>query len=253
MAKHLLIVSLAWAFVLALWAPAAAPAAGPLAHTYSIVARDPRTGEMGVAVQSHWFGVGTIVAWAEAGVGAVATQSFVEPAYGPRGLELMRTGLSAPDALKALLAADPAEAVRQIAFVDSQGRVATHTGARCVACAGHLAGAHFSVQANMMLNDAVVPAMRRAFEASSGPLAERLMAALEAAEAAGGDIRGRQAAAILVVPAMTASLGALVNVPLAAVLFTVEGFGSQFMIPGDRKSTRLNSSHVTTSRMPSSA
>jgi len=199
MAKYLLLITLIGVLGLAVWTPAAAPAAGPLAHTYSIVARDPRTGEMGVAVQSHWFGVGTIVAWAEAGVGAVATQSFVEPAYGPRGLELMRTGLSAPDALRALLAADPAEAVRQIAFVDSQGRVATHTGARCVACAGHLAGAQFSVQANMMLNDAVVPAMRRAFEASSGPLAERLMAALEAAEAAGGDIRGRQAAAILVV------------------------------------------------------
>jgi uncharacterized Ntn-hydrolase superfamily protein len=198
MAKHLMIVALAWVFALPLWVQAAAPG-GPLAHTFSIVARDPRTGEMGVAVQSHWFGVGTIVAWAEAGVGAVATQSFVEPAYGPRGLELMRSGLAAPDALKALVAADPAEAVRQVAFVDAGGRVATHTGARCIAWAGHLAGAQFSVQANMMLNDRVVPAMRRAFESSSGPLAERLVGALEAAEAAGGDIRGRQAAAVLVV------------------------------------------------------
>jgi uncharacterized Ntn-hydrolase superfamily protein len=170
-----------------------------LVHTYSIVARDPATGEMGVAVQSHWFSVGSIVTWAEAGVGAVATQSFVDPAYGPKGLDLMRRGVPAPDALKALLAVDPGEGVRQVAFVDAQGRVGAHTGSKCIEHAGHHAGGGYSVQANMMLNDKVVPAMSAAFEATRGDLAERLRAALEAAQAAGGDVRGRQSAAILVV------------------------------------------------------
>jgi uncharacterized Ntn-hydrolase superfamily protein len=172
-----------------------------LAHTYSIVARDPKTGQMGVAVQSHWFSVGSIVAWAEAGVGAVATQSFVEPSYGPLGLDLMRAGKSAPDALKALLAADPQEAVRQVAMVDSHGRVATHTGASCIVAAGHKAGEQYSAQANMMLKDTVWGAMSRAFESAQGDLTDRLLAALEAAEAEGGDIRGRQSASILVVSA----------------------------------------------------
>ncbi len=171
-------------------------------HTYSIVARDSVTGEMGVAVQSHWFSVGSIVSWAEAGVGAVATQSFVEPAYGPGGLDRMRSGMSAGAALKELVAADADEAVRQVAFVDAQGRAAAHTGARCIQSAGHQVGAGYSVQANMMLNADVVPAMVRAFEGSSGkPLAERLMLTLEAAQAAGGDIRGQQSAALLVVRA----------------------------------------------------
>jgi uncharacterized Ntn-hydrolase superfamily protein len=168
-------------------------------HTYSIVARDPSTGEMGVAVQSHWFSVGSIVSWAEAGVGAVATQSFVDPSYGKLGLDLMRAGKSAPDALKALLAGDEARDVRQVAMIDAQGRVSAHTGAKNIADAGHHVGTNYSVQANLMLNDKIWPAMARAFEASSGDLAERMMAALEAAQQAGGDIRGKQSAALVVV------------------------------------------------------
>ncbi len=167
--------------------------------TYSIVARDPATGELGVAVQSHWFSVGSIVTWAEGGVGAVATQSFVEPSYGPLGLALMRAGKSAPEALAALLAADLNRDVRQVAMIDTAGRAAAHTGARCIAAAGHATGAAFSVQANMMDNDRVWPAMKTAYENATGDLADRLVAALDAAEAAGGDIRGRQSAAILVV------------------------------------------------------
>ena len=169
--------------------------------TYSIVARDPATGQMGVAVQSHWFSVGSIVPWAEAGVGAVATQSFVEPSYGPLGLELMRMGRSAPDALRALVSTDPDEAVRQVAMVDAGGRVAAHTGARAIVAAGHHVGGEFSTQANLMENATVWDAMARAYEASDGDLAERLLAALEAAEREGGDIRGRQSAAIVVVSA----------------------------------------------------
>lgn len=170
-----------------------------LVHTYSIVARDPATGELGVAVQSHYFNVGGTVPWAEAGVGAVATQAFGEASYGPWGLERLRGGQAAPDALAALLEEDPGREVRQVAMVDAQGRVAVHTGASCIAWAGHDTGAQFSVQANMMLSDAVVPAMKRAYESADGPLADRLLAALDAAEAAGGDIRGRQSAALLVV------------------------------------------------------
>ena len=168
-------------------------------HTYSIVARDAKTGELGVAVQSHWFSVGTSVAWAEAGIGAVATQSFIDPSYGPLGLALMRAGRSAPDALKGLLAADEGRDVRQVAMVDAAGRVAAHTGARCIPAAGDHIGEGYTVQANLMEKDTVWPAMAKAYEASRGDLAERLLAALEAAESQGGDIRGRQSAAILVV------------------------------------------------------
>lgn len=174
-------------------------AAEPRAFTYSIVARDPATGEMGVAVQSHWFSVGSVVPWAEAGVGAVATQSFVDPSYGPLGLALMRAGKTAPEALKALLAGDGQAEVRQVAMVDARGNVAAHTGARCIAAAGHETGEQFSVQANLMENPSVWPAMAKAFREAKGDLADRLVAALEAAEAAGGDIRGRQSAALLVV------------------------------------------------------
>jgi uncharacterized Ntn-hydrolase superfamily protein len=188
------------AFAACLAAGTAGAALRPV-HTYSIVARDPATGEMGVAVQSHWFSVGTVVTWAEAGVGAIATQSFAEPAYGPRGLDLMRTGLSAEDALRALLEADSGREVRQVAFLDASGRVAAHTGTKCIEWAGHRTGAGYSVQANLMRNDRVVPAMAEAFEKSEGMLAERLVAALEAGERAGGDIRGSQSAALLVVPA----------------------------------------------------
>jgi uncharacterized Ntn-hydrolase superfamily protein len=168
-------------------------------HTYSIVCRDPATGELGVAVQSHWFSVGSIVPWAEAGVGAVATQSFVDPSYGKLGLDLMRAGKSAPDALKALLAGDDARDVRQVAMIDAQGRVTAHTGAKDIPAAGHIVGKDYSVQANLMLNDRVWPAMSRAFENTKGDLAERMMAALEAAQEAGGDIRGKQSAALIVV------------------------------------------------------
>ncbi|MFP5260923.1 MAG: DUF1028 domain-containing protein [Blastocatellia bacterium] len=181
--------------------PEAAAPSRPLrpVHTYSIVARDPATGELGVAVQSHWFSVGSIVPWAEAGVGAVATQSFVDPSYGKLGLDLMRAGKSAPDALKALLAGDEAREVRQVAMIDAQGRVMAHTGAKDIPAAGHITGRDYSVQANLMLNDKVWPAMSRAFENTKGDLAERMMAALEAAQEAGGDIRGRQSAALIVV------------------------------------------------------
>ncbi|MDQ2922614.1 MAG: DUF1028 domain-containing protein [Acidobacteriota bacterium] len=177
------------------------PSVSPLrpVHTFSIVARDPNTGELGVAVQSHWFSVGPIVPWAEAGVGAVATQSFVDPSYGKLGLELMRAGKSAPDALKSLLAGDEGREVRQVAMIDTQGRVDAWTGKNDIQAAGHIVGKDFSVQANLMLNDKVWPAMAQAFENTKGDLADRMLAALDAAQAVGGDIRGRQSAALIVV------------------------------------------------------
>src|SRR5678816_106520 len=170
-------------------------------HTYAIVARDPATGEIGVAVQSHWFSVGSVVPWAEAGVGAVATQSLVDPAYGPLGLDQMRMGRSGPDALKGLLAGDEGREVRQVAMIDSQGRIAAHTGAKCIAEAGMIVDEEhqFSVEANLMANDRVWPAMAQAYRSARGDLADRMLAALDAAQAAGGDIRGRQSAAILIV------------------------------------------------------
>lgn len=168
-------------------------------HTYSIVARDAATGDLGVAVQSHWFSVGTAVTWAEPGVGAVATQSFVEPSYGPLGLALMKGGKSAPEALKALLATDADREVRQVAMVDAQGRAAAHTGAKCIQAAGHEPGEGFSAQANLMDKATVWPAMAKAFRGAKGDLADRLLAALRAAQAEGGDIRGQQSAAILIV------------------------------------------------------
>ncbi len=168
-------------------------------HTYSIVARDPATGELGVAVQSHWFSVGSVVPWAEAGVGAVATQSIVDPSYGPLGLTLMRSGKSAPEALAALLAGDKDREVRQVGMVDAKGGVATHTGRSCIPMAGGQPGKDYVVQANLMEKATVWPAMARAYESARGDLADRLLAALDAAEAEGGDIRGRQSAAILVV------------------------------------------------------
>lgn len=168
-------------------------------HTYSIVARDHATGELGVAVQSHWFSVGTSVPWAEAGVGAVATQSFTDPTYGAMGLALMRASKSAPEALKALLAADPDREVRQVAMVDAQGRAAAFTGAKCIQAAGDEVGDGFTVEANLMDKATVWPAMAKAFRAAKGDLADRLLAALRAAQAQGGDIRGQQSAAILIV------------------------------------------------------
>jgi len=171
----------------------------PLVHTYSIVARDAETGQLGVAVQSHYFSVGSVVTWAEAGVGAVATQSIADPAYGKLGLDLMRAGKSAPATLAGLVASDPMSAVRQVGMIDAQGRVAAHTGTFAIAEAGHITGDGFTVQANMMLRPTVWSAMAEAYKSTSGELVDRLLGALDAAQAEGGDIRGRQSAAILVV------------------------------------------------------
>jgi uncharacterized Ntn-hydrolase superfamily protein len=167
--------------------------------TYSVIARDPESGAMGVGVQSAYFAAGGVVPWAEAGVGAVATQSVVDVGYGPRGLTLMRDGASASDALASLVAEDEMEALRQVAMVDASGDVAVHTGARCVAQAGHRVGDNVSIQANMMLRDTVPDAMLDAFERSSGDLALRILATLDAAQDEGGDARGQQAAGIVVV------------------------------------------------------
>jgi len=202
---------------------AALPALAQLrpVNTFSIVARDPATGEMGVAVQSHWFAVGQIVPWAEAGVGAVATQSFVDPSYGKLGLDLLRAGKSAPAALRALLGGDGACEVRQVGMVDTSGVVATFTGSRDIVAAGGIAanasgseqvrcgsfggtlstGRDFAVQANLMANDTIWPAMAKAFAEAKGDLAARMLAALDAAQTAGGDIRGKQSAALIVVNA----------------------------------------------------
>tara|TARA_B100000315_G_scaffold44319_1_gene39262 strand:- start:2045 stop:3013 length:969 start_codon:yes stop_codon:yes gene_type:complete len=167
--------------------------------TYSIVALDAETGQLGVAVQSHWFSVGTVVPWAKAGVGAVATQSIAEPSYGPKGLALMEKGIHADEALQSLLAKDIGKNVRQVAMVDVQGNVGVHTGSRCISHASHLTGKNYSVQANIMAKSTVPSAMVQAFESTTGDLAERMLAALDAAEAEGGDLRGRQSAAMLVV------------------------------------------------------
>jgi uncharacterized Ntn-hydrolase superfamily protein len=174
---------------------------GPLVHTYSIVARDPATGQLGVAVESHYFSVGSVVTWAEAAVGAVATQSIADPAYGKLGLDLMRAGKPAPDALAGLLASDPVREVRQVAMVDARGRVSAHTGSLTIPEAGHVVGEDFSVQANMILNRTVWPAMAEAYRASKGEMVDKFLAAMDAAEIEGGDIRGRQSAAILIVGA----------------------------------------------------
>ena len=171
----------------------------PLAHTFSIVARDPETGEMGVAVQSHWFSVGSIVAWGEAGVGVVATQSFVNASFGQRGLDMLKTGMTAQEVVDSLISSDPGGDFRQLAIVDSKGNSASFTGAKCIAEAGNIVGYNYSVQANMMLHNTVWGEMSKAFENTKGHLAERLVAALEAAQNAGGDIRGKQSACLLVV------------------------------------------------------
>jgi uncharacterized Ntn-hydrolase superfamily protein len=175
------------------------------------VALDAATGELGVAVQSHWFSVGSIVPWATPGVGAVATQANAEPAYGPRALELMGAGQSSVEALSQLLAEDPSSASRQVAVIDARGQAAAHTGDECMAFAGHVIGNGVSCQANIMVSERVWPAMLEAFRAAQGPLAGRLLDALEAAERAGGDLRGRQSAALLVVPARGAPWEASVS------------------------------------------
>jgi uncharacterized Ntn-hydrolase superfamily protein len=193
-----LFLSLAAAILVA-GLPSAAELKGPPGHTFSIIAVDKQTGEMGAAVQSHWFSVGSSVIWAESGIGAICTQSFIEPSYGPLGLELMRAGKTAEEALAGLLKADRYEDVRQVAMLDNQGRVAAHTGKNCIPEAGHFVGDGFSCQANLMLKNTVWDAMAKAFAATHGELVDRLMAALEAAQAEGGDIRGKQSAAIVVV------------------------------------------------------
>jgi len=169
--------------------------------TYSIVAFDPDSGELGAAVQSHWFSVGSLCTWARPGVGAVATQSVVEPAHGPHGLDRLEQGDAAGAALAGVLRDDPLAELRQVGVVDARGRVAVHTGARCIPEAGHTTGEHWACQANMMARATVPDAMAAAFGQAEGDLAERLMVALEGAEAEGGDVRGRQSAALLVVPA----------------------------------------------------
>jgi uncharacterized Ntn-hydrolase superfamily protein len=169
--------------------------------TYSMVARDPATGELGVAVQSHWFSVGSVVTWGRPGIGAVATQSMAEPAYGPRLLDRLAGGESPAIALEAEIGTDEGARLRQVALVGAGGEVAAFTGEGCIPFAGDVQGEGYSAQANLMASGEVWPAMAAAFERADGPLSRRLLAALEAGEAAGGDIRGRQSAALLVVPA----------------------------------------------------
>jgi uncharacterized Ntn-hydrolase superfamily protein len=170
----------------------------PFCHTFSIVARDSVTGEIGVAVQSHWFNVGAIVGWGEAGVGVIATQSFVNPSFGLRGLDLLKQGKTPQEVVNELIASDSGRDVRQLAVCDVGGRTAAYTGKNCVQYAGHISETNYSVQANLMLNDKVWPAMSKAFKETKAPLAERLIAALEAGQEAGGDIRGKQSASIIV-------------------------------------------------------
>ncbi len=176
----------------------AKPKTEPVA-TFSIAGVDPHTGDLGVAVQSEFFAVGSVVPWAKAGVGAVATQSIAEPSYGPKGLALMEQGIPAAEALQSLLAKDPGENARQVAMVDARGNVGVHTGSRCISYASHRTGKSYSVQANIMAKPTVPAAMVQAFESTTGDLAERMLAALDAAEAEGGDLSGRQSAAMLVV------------------------------------------------------
>ncbi len=172
----------------------------PFRHTFSIVAIDKEQNLMGIGVQSHWFSVGNVVAWAESNVGVVATQSFVNKSFGINGLALIKSGKTAQEALDALLSEDPGREVRQVAIVDAKGNLAVHTGKNCVDFAAHIKGKNYAVQSNMMLNDKVPSAMANAFEEKSDlPLAERIMAALNAAQAVGGDIRGKQSAAIRIV------------------------------------------------------
>jgi len=175
----------------------------PRASTYSIVARDPQTGEIGVAVQSHWFNVGPVVAWGEAGVGVIATQSFVNTSFGLRGLDLLKKGMSPQEVVDELIASDEGADFRQVAVLDVTGRTASYTGSKCIGYASNLAEENVSVQANLMLSDRVVPEMLESFKKSPGPLAERMLAALEAAQDAGGDIRGMQSASLILFKGMS--------------------------------------------------
>lgn len=190
-------------FFLAVFVTAAPPE--PHVHTFSIVALDPKTGDLGVAVESRYFGVGSVVPWAKAGVGAVATQSLAKVSYGPDGLALMGQGKAAPDTLRALIAKDDRREFRQVGMIDAQGRTAAHTGAECIPWAGQRSGENFTAQGNLLAGEGVVTAMAEAFEnarsSGAGELAEWLIAALEAGQSAGGDRRGQQSAALLVVRA----------------------------------------------------
>ena len=172
----------------------------PLAYTYSIIARDPNTGEMGVGVQSHYFSVGSVVLWGESGIGVVATQSFVNKSFGLRGLELLKKGKTPQEAVDILLSDDEGKDVRQVAILDAKGRIATHTGSKCIKYAGHFIGVNYSVQANLMFSDKVWPKMAEAYDKHKKlPLPERIIRSMEAAETVGGDIRGKQSAALLIV------------------------------------------------------
>lgn len=170
--------------------------------TYSIVARDPETGRFGVAVQSHYLGVGPVVPWLEPGVGAIATQAQVDISYGPIGLELLRNGRTAEQVVAALIAGDPTPQIRQVGVVDADGGAAAFTGTETIPAAGHLVRDGFTVQGNLLERDTCWPAMAAAYEEALGeglPFSERLLRALEAAEEEGGDVRGRQSAAIMIV------------------------------------------------------
>lgn len=193
-----------WVLASTIFASSLAQAAGPprltdLKHTFSIIATDPATGDFGAGVQTHWFNVGQGVLWAEAGVGAVASQSFLDPSYGAHGLAMMRQGKPAQEVLDELVEQDEERHVRQVAMIDAQGNVANFTGARAIAEHCHIAGETYSVQANLMWKPGVCKAMAEAFEKTQGDLAGRIMIALDAAQDAGGDIRGKQSAALLVV------------------------------------------------------
>ena len=174
------------------------PALSPVA-TFSIVGYDAATGDLGIAVQSKFFAVGSVVPWAEAGVGAIATQSWANTTYGPNGLKLLKSGLSAEQTLERLIADDPGRATRQVGIVDAKGKVANYTGDECNEWAGAVSGKHYTAQGNILAGEDVVKAMGKAFEETEGELADKLMAALFAGQEQGGDTRGQQSAALLVV------------------------------------------------------
>lgn len=171
--------------------------------TYSVVAFDTESGAYGVGVQSHWFNVGRTAPWVRFGVGAIATQAMTNPSYGWRGLDIMAAGVDAPTALRVLMDMDPEREHRQVGFIDTEGRVAVHTGSRCIRHASHIIGDGWAVLGNLLADEGVLPEMAAAFSAAEGTLAERMVTALEAAERAGGDVRGCQSAAIKIAPGRT--------------------------------------------------
>ena len=192
---------------------------GPLVHTYSILARDPETGAIGGAVQSHWFNVGNTVLWGKAGVGMVATQSFVNASFGSKGIAMLEQKSEAQSVLSSLLSGDSEKELRQVAVIDVGGGVAAFTGNRCIEAAGHVVGEQFSVQANLMENTSIWTSMAEGFRESQGkPFALRLLKALQGAQEAGGDLRGMQSAALLIVspqPAQSPYEGRLIDLQVA--------------------------------------